>query len=139
VHDAAALQTAAPTSVVLYPPGERPAAVQVARHLIPIPALVEDPDVEGVTLVLGDDHEQVVFFAPHAYDMAIAEIEERGQVPVPDLATAAVPGASSTSDGDAPASTPPTTTVGADDRSDAETPTDTSGIIGRPPEGVTCT
>ena len=139
VHDAAALQTAAPTSVVLYPPGERPAAVQVARHLIPIPALVEDPDVEGVTLVLGDDHEQVAFFAPHAYDMAIAEIEERGQVPVPDLATAAVPGASSTSDGDAPASTPPTTTVGVDDRSDAATPTDTSGIIGRPPEGVTCT
>ena len=143
VVDAAALADRAPTSVVLYPPGERPAAVEVARHLIPIPAVVEDPDLERVTLVLGDDHEQIAWFAAHDYDKAIAEIEELGEVPVPDLATSPVPGGSAEAFADDRPSTSatPSTTIAADVASDTELEptTDSTGIIGRPPAGETCT
>ena len=74
-------------SVVVYPPGARSEAELLARYLIPVPALVEDPSATDLTLLLGSEFEQVSFFFPHDLAETRAAIDAHGDVSVPDLGT----------------------------------------------------
>jgi LCP family protein required for cell wall assembly len=121
-------------SVVTYPPGELAAAETVARWLLPIPRLVEDPAATSISVVLGADHEQILVFFPHEIPKMRAGVAAgQNDSGIPDLSSAQ-PADTSTS---VPAtSAAVTTTVGPVD--DTPTPTTTLGIIGRPPEGQNC-
>ena len=142
IGDIGLLEEEAADSVVVHAPGQRGAAVLVARHLIPIPAVVEADDAEGLTLVLGAEHEQVAWLVGHRYDEAIEVIEDRGDVDVPDLDAAMPAGSGEPDDGQSvdPAGSstaaPPTTAVPS--TTAAPSTTTTSRIIGRPPVGVDC-
>lgn len=136
-------------NVVAYPTGQRAAAETVARYLLPIPRLVEDPAAAGLSVVLGTGHEQVMIFLPHDVPTMRAAVAALGDGPVPSLDGAREIGSSSTAPPTSTASpstteaisstttteATTTTTVVVDDPS---TPTTTNGIIGRAPEGQTC-
>lgn len=138
VGDVSLLDEPVDDSVVVHPPGERGAAVLVARHLIPIPAVVEVDDAEGLTLVLGTEHEQVAWLTGHRYDEAIEVIEERGDVDVPDLAASRPSVADGFDDPTATVDPDASTTVTSSTTTTVPATTTTTRITGRPPEGVTC-
>jgi hypothetical protein len=114
--------------VVLHPPGEEAAAVLVARYLIPIPAVVEDPRASGITLVLGEEHEQVTFLAAHPLDKVLDAIDEQGDIDILEVNSAVGSIIETT---DTPTSVLPSTTT-------EDAPTTSSGISGRPPKGESC-
>ncbi len=129
-----------PHSVVVYPPGQVAAAQTIARYLLPVPALVEDPTATRTAVILGADHEQVLFLFPRDTAETLAEIARLGVVDIPDLGgsptfvTTTVSGAGPTTRGIDSASVSttlaPTTTL---------VPTTTTiSIMGRPPEGQSC-
>ncbi|MEZ5243849.1 MAG: LCP family protein [Acidimicrobiales bacterium] len=136
-------------NVVVYPTGERAAAETVARYLLPIPRLVEDPGAAGLSVVLGTEHEQVLIFYPHDVPTMRAAVAAQGDGPVPSLDGATEIGTTSTSGTlptttsapesttttSTPESTTTTTTIPTDEPA---APTTTGGIIGRPPEGQSC-
>jgi LCP family protein required for cell wall assembly len=136
-------------NVVVYPTGERAAAETVARYLLPIPRLVQDPGAAGLSVVLGTGHEQVLIFYPHDVPTMRAAVAALGEGPVPPLDGATEIGTTSrptTTPATTPTTTPTTTTeavtvttttttVATDEPS---APTTTAGIIGRPPEGQSC-
>ena len=133
-------------NVVAYPAGQRAAAETVARYLLPIPRLVEDPSAAGISVVLGTGHEQVMVLYPHDVADMRAAVAALGDGPVPLLDGAREIGASGTAPTTSTASPStteatttteavPTTTVAGDDPS---APSTTHGIIGRAPEGETC-
>lgn len=141
------------SDVVVYPPGDRPAAETIARFLLPIPRLVEDPDADAISLVLGTGHEQVMIFVPHEVPEMRAAVEEAGTGPIPDLSAATPIGATTTIPPDsttsAPVSSPSTTAASTPASSTTVTTTTTTtttvappvpaaGIIGRAPEGQSC-
>jgi polyisoprenyl-teichoic acid--peptidoglycan teichoic acid transferase len=121
-------------SVIVYPTGGLGAAETLARWLEPIPRLVEDPDSATMSLVLGRDHEQILFLFPHEIPKMRAGVAAaQNDSDVPDLSSAQ-PADTSTST--PTTSAPPTTTVAPVDETPATTTT--AGIIGRAPEGETC-
>ena len=94
-------------SVIVHPAGEREHAELLARHIVPAPAIVEDPNVSEMTLVLGSEHQDVsvVFAADEA--TTLAAVAAHGDVAVPMLRDAGT----TTS----PSTTPPSTTSLAPD------------------------
>lgn len=123
--------TVVPHSVVIYPPGQRAAAETVARYLLPTPAIVEDLSATRMDVVLGADHEEVLFFFPRGTTDTLREIVRLGEVALPDLGnqistpSSAVATSTSTS-----VEVSSTTLV---------VPTNTIAVImGRPPEGESC-
>ncbi|RMH72965.1 MAG: LytR family transcriptional regulator [Actinomyces sp.] len=142
-------------TTVVHPPGALDAALLVARYLDPVPHVVESSGVDEVTVVLGDDYRGVLFLFPTPIADLQAAIVAAGPVPdLPDLATAVSVTTTSSTTSVAPATTSlaPTTTAPeaaadtdppADGTGVAASPTTsvtttTAGIIGRPPEGVSC-
>lgn len=128
------ITTSVPHSVVIYPPGERASAEELARYLLPVPALVEDPVAARSTLVLGEDHQQVLFFFPQDIADTRAAIDALGSVDLPDLGDVAVTTttAAPTTSASVESGTTLTTTA-------APIVTSTTAIImGRPPEGQSC-
>lgn len=146
-----ALPAGAEENVVVYPTGQRRSAETIARYLEPIPRLVEDPDADTISLVLGGSHEQVLIFFPHEVPKMRAAVAAFAEGDVPDLAGAVrVGGAPDATTTIAPSTTvaapSSTTTVGAPTPTvtttapveDLPVAAPTTGIIGRPPEGQSC-
>lgn len=134
-------------SVVVYPSGARAEAETVARYLLPIPRLVEDPAATSVSVVLGRGHEQVLFLLAHDVDDMREAVAALGDGPVPSFAgavtlegeTVTTTMAATTTSSSGPESTTTTTTTTTVAASDDEVaPTTTHGIIGRAPEGQSC-
>ena len=75
-------------NVIVYPAGARDTAETLARYVVPVPALVEDPSSTEMTLVLGSSHEGISFFFPQDVDETRAAIDALGEVAIPALATA---------------------------------------------------
>ncbi|MEM9201880.1 MAG: LCP family protein, partial [Actinomycetota bacterium] len=159
------LAEVAPDSVIVYPTGGRSAAETLARYVIPIPGLIEDPASAEMALVLGSNHDSVSFFFPQDVDETLAGIAAVGEVAIPSLVTststteaatttsapAATDGTSTTvpeSTTTAPSSTIPTsstttapsTTTTAPTTTVVPAPTTTvvSLLPGRPPDGESC-
>ena len=126
------LDTADDGNTIVYGPSSFRAAETLARWLLPIPRLVEDVNAEGLSLVLGEKHEQILFIVAHSAADMRSEVEARGDGPIPDLSG----GASVTSTTRAPS----TTSAGPSDETLAPTTTtgDGGGVIGRAPEGQSC-
>ncbi len=123
------ITTSVPHSVVIYPPGERASAETVASYLLPVPALAEDTLATRMTLVLGEDHEQILFLFPRGSSDTRAAIDALGEASPPDLGdvaftTTAAPSTSAPVESDTTTTTPTTST--------------TVTIMGRPPEGQSC-
>lgn len=134
-------------NVVVHPPGLESHAQTIAQYLEPIPRLVEDPEADAVSLVLGEEHEQILFLLPHPPVKVQAEVAALGEGPIPELTdaravvadttttesttttTTTVPPSSTTTTTLAPATT--TTTIAA-------VPTTARGVIGQAPEGQSC-
>ena len=129
-------------NVVVYPPGERPAAETIARYLLPIPRLVEDPAASALSVVLGSEHEQVLILIPHEVLTMRAAVAGLGEGSIPSLDGANEFGTTSTSTTTtmpaAPATTAGITTTTAGPIEDPSPPTTSAGIIGRAPEGQSC-
>ena len=132
-------------NVIVYPAGARETAETLARYVVPVPALVEDPSSTEMTLVLGSSHEGISFFFPQDVDETLAAIDALGEVAIPALATATTTTAEAAPTTSA-AGTEPTTTVPATTTtlapattsSTTVTTTTTALLPGRPPEGETC-
>ena len=138
-------------NVIVYPAGARETAETLARYVVPVPALVEDPSSTEMTLVLGSSHEGISFFFPQDVDETLAAIDALGEVAIPALATATTTtaGAASTTSAVGTESTttvPATTTTfptstttlaPATTTSTTTTTTTTALLPGRPPEGET--
>jgi len=126
-------------SVIAYPPGQRPQAEVLARYIIPVPALVEDPLSTEMTLFLGDNHEAVSYFYPQDVSDVEAAVAAFGAVTVPTPQTVATVASTSSL---APTDTIAATTTSAAPVSAAQTPTTaaptTTAAIGRAPEGESC-
>jgi len=123
-----------PHSVVVYPPGKLGAAQTIARYLLPVPALLEDPTATRVEVVLGSDHEQIMFLFPQDAAETAAAVEQLGTVAMPDLTGAAT---STTSPG--PTTTAPAVVTTTEVPPTTLIPTTTTvTIMGRAPEGQSC-
>lgn len=118
-------------SVVVYPPGLRSEAEAVARYLIPIPALVEDATSSGIRVVLGSGHEQISFLYPHDLAKTRAEVAAHTDVSVPDLSAAVLHSQAE----QAVQGVQAEQAAGADSSDDAAP---AERVIGRPPEGQSC-
>ncbi|MEM7140528.1 MAG: LCP family protein [Actinomycetota bacterium] len=133
-------------NVVVHPPGRRAEAETIAQYLLPIPRIVEDPDAAAVSLVLGTDHEQILFFLPHPPAKVQAEVRALGDGPIPALVEATpVAGieletvtTTTTEIADSSTTSTTTTTTLAPTTTAAAAPTTTAGIIGQAPEGQSC-
>lgn len=134
-------------TVVIHPPGRLTDAETVARWLLPIPRLIEDPTATGVEVVLGRDHQQVLFLYPHDPVPMRAAVAAHADGPAPDRSDAVTVSGStstastttaSTSTTSASTTVAPTSTSAAPGEADPSVPTTTAGIIGRPPEGQSC-
>ncbi len=105
-------------SVIVYPTGQEAQAKSLGRFVFPAPARVEDPSAATMTLVLGESHEAVTFFALPEDENNPAPVD----VAIPDLTTRASTGTSSASSTSiAPTSTVATTTTQPAGDSTAET------------------
>ncbi|MCH1434679.1 MAG: hypothetical protein L7U56_03330, partial [Acidimicrobiales bacterium] len=138
--------------VIVYPAGARETAETLARYVVPVPALAEDPSSTEMTLVLGSSHEGISFFFPQDVDETLAAIDALGEVAIPALATATTTtaGAAPTTSaaGTESVTTVPATTTTlltstttlapATTTSTTTTTTTTALLPGRPPEGETC-
>ena len=125
------ITTTIPHSVVVYPPGQKASAETVARYLLPTPAIVENLSATRMEVVLGADHQEVLYFFPRSAADTLREIDQLGAVDVPYLGTAI-----STSTSLVPTTT---TTTSADVTTTSVVPTTTiAAIMGRPPEGESC-
>jgi len=125
-------------SVVVYPPGKLGAAETIARYLLPVPALLEDPTATRTEVVLGADHEQVMFLFPQDAAETQAEIVRLGSVDMPDLSGAAS-STTVTTTTTGPTTTAPTEVTTSVPPATSLIPTTTTiTIMGRPPEGQTC-
>jgi len=131
-------------NVVVYPAGERASAETIARYLEPIPRLVEDPDATSISLVLGTDHEQVLFLFPHTVPKMRAAVSVLGIGPIPTLngavelgTTTTQPSTTTVMPAELPTSTTTSTTTTTTIAVESGPPT-TTGVIGRAPEGQSC-
>jgi LCP family protein required for cell wall assembly len=126
-----------PQTVIVHGPGEDREALLLARHVDPVPYIVEDAEVSGVTLALGADYRGIFWLVatPQAAVEAIVAVADSPEV-VPDLRRQLFEPTSTLAD--------PSTTVGPTITvEDAETgaPTATTTMVrtrGRPPEGESC-
>ena len=147
-------------SVIVHPVGERTNAEELARYVVPVPAVVEDSSTTEMTLVLGAGYSGISFFYPQPLDETLDAIDDLGEVPIPPLSTvtstsssvAASPQAAEDEDvAFASPTSPPTTapllmTAAAAPTTTAPllmtaaaAPTTTAPPLpGRPPEGQTC-
>lgn len=140
---------AVPETVVLHGPGDRRAAMTVARFIQPVPYVVERDGLEEVVVALGADYWGINFMFQEPLADVEAKVDARGAPPVvPDPAAAVSPssGSAGAAPGGAAGEQAP---AGDDGRSDpaaaaeaAETeaePVEAAAVIsGRPPEGETC-
>ncbi len=130
------LVAATEPSIIVYPPGAIDEAELLARYLVPVPALVEDQAATELTLVLGQDHEEVTFFFPQDLDEVREAIAAYGRVDLPDLGT------TSTSTLPVASSSMSSTSLSAGDSAAASSTlapvTSLSSALGRPPEGESC-
>lgn len=139
-------------NVIVYPTGGRSEAETLARYVIPVPALVEDPASTEMTLVLGTDHDSISFFFPQDVAETLAAVDALGEVAIPSLSTitsttTTPPTTAPPADGeDATVSSTssttsttvaPTTTTTSTTVAPAATTTE-APVPGRPPEGETC-
>jgi hypothetical protein len=126
-----------PRTILRYSSDQRNGALLLSRYLIGVPVYQEVTGLNKLTLTLGSDYAGVLLLAKTEADMA-------GQFPGLSSAsgataaptTAPVPtttlrGASGAASGAATTAVAVAPTVG-------QAPTTTSGIYGKPPEGVTC-
>jgi len=148
-------------SVIVHPSGQREHAELLARHVVPTPAIVEDPAATEMTLVLGSEHQavSVVFAADEA--TTLAAVSAHGDVAVPvlrDAGTTTVPPSDGAAATAAPSSTTaaptttaaPATTVAPSTTAAPPTTSTTSTTVapaepvtallvpGRAPEGESC-
>ncbi len=135
---------AIPETVVLHGPDDAEAALTVARYLDPVPYVVEDDDVAGVTVVLGADYRGVLFLAQEPLSVVRDQVEGRGSPAVlPDpasgFAPAAAPAAAQQGSAGVGASAEgrmePAVFVVAQPAEDDPAPV---SILGRPPPGESC-
>ncbi len=130
------LATTTEPSIIVYPPGAIGEAELLASYLIPVPALVEDQAATELTLVLGQDHQEVSIFFPQNLVEVREAIAAHGLVDLPDL------GPTSTSTLPAATSSTSSTSLAAGDVTSTTSPlapTSTlSNTLGRPPEGESC-
>jgi len=129
-------------SVIIYPPGQRGDAVLVAQRLMPTPALVEDSSVDRITLVMGTEHEQVLWLFPTELDVTLDDIAERDDVGAPELVAAEPPVTAeslpATAESLPVTAAPSTTAAAAAPSTVAEPESEAGGVIGRAPEGQSC-
>ena len=137
-------------SVIVHPTGARAEAELLARYIVPVPALVEDPASAEMALVLGTGHESVSVFVPQDVDVTLAAIEAHGTVEIPSLATitststvdtvttTAAPQTDAPTSTTAPEATTTTTTTTIAPATTTTTTTTAAPLPGRPPEGETC-
>ena len=128
-----------PQTVVVHGPDEERDALLLARYVDPVPFVVEDDNVSGVTLALGDDYRGILWLVatPQATVEQIVAAAGSPDV-VPDLGQPLFEPTTTRPDPSSPSST--TTTI-ADSEADGEAPaapTTTAGTRGRPPEGESC-
>ena len=136
-----------PQTVIVHGPGARQGAILLARHVDPVPFVVEDPEVNGITLALGADYRGIFWLV--ATPQAAVEEAVAGAGPperVPDLhpelfepTSTLAPTSTSGTAGAVP------TTSGAGEVEDAGTEpesliatTTSAGTRGRPPPGESC-
>ena len=129
---------ALPATVIVHGPGERAAALLVARHVDPVPFVVQDDAVSGITLALGADYQGIFFLFPTPQDEVERIIAEAGNPAiVPDLRrelfapTTTVPDPSTTT-------VAPEVTAPPEGEDGEPVPSTTVGTRGRPPEGESC-
>jgi LCP family protein required for cell wall assembly len=141
VSDTFVLDTGDTGTVIVYPTGELAAAETIARWIEPIPRLVEDPDAGTISVVLGDDLEQILFIYPHEIPKMRAGVAAQTDTGIPDLSGARRTDTTTTTTTAAtPVTTavPTTTTTTRLEQSAQPTTTTTVGIIGQAPEGQSC-
>lgn len=129
------ITTDVPHSVIVYPPGQRAAAEAIARYLLPIPAITEGRSATRIELVLGTDHQQVLFLFPQGTSETLREIGRLGDVPVPELGGIVAVAPSTSLPGITSSSAPPTTMVTSTTQPATTT---TIRIMGRAPKGKSC-
>lgn len=136
------LEPAEDGNTVVHPPGLRAHAETIAQYLLPIPRLVEDPDATDIAVVVGAEHEQVLFLFPHPAVQVQSAVAALGDGPIPRLdAASAVAGTTSTTSEPPPTgstATTTTTTVVTTTTTPAPTSTARTGVIGQAPEGESC-
>ena len=150
VSSVSALAEPVAENVVIHHPDDLAAAETVARWLEPIPRLVEDPDATTISVVLGEDHEQVLFLFPHEIVKMRAAVagfgDDTGDLPeLADAVEVTIP-PSTTAPGAAPEPTATSTSTRPVEPRRPNTTTTTtvaattteSRIIGRAPEGQSC-
>ena len=139
-----------PETVVLHGPGDRAAAMTVARYLEPVPYVVEDEGVDGVVAVLGADYGGVLFVFQEPLAEVRSQVEARGIPPLlPDPDSGFAPVATEAGDALAPVAPAGGAALSAAPAaaSDAVAALTVQGsdpdtgppvIQGRPPEGESC-
>ncbi|MDG2029315.1 MAG: LCP family protein [Acidimicrobiales bacterium] len=140
-------------NVVVYPEGQRAHAETIAQYLEPIPRLVEDPAAAIVTLVLGTNHDQILFLLPHPPVKVQTQVNALGSGSIPDVSgavevlaeepttttttTTAAADATTTSTVAITTTTTVTTTI-TPTTTTTLPPTTTGGVIGTAPPGESC-
>ena len=128
-----------PQTVIVHGPGEDREALLLARHIDPVPFIVEDAEVSGVTLALGDDYRGIFWLVatPQATVEAIVAEVDAPEV-VPDLSEQLFEPTTTLADLSATVDATSTTTLVDGEVAVDGAPTTTAGTRGRAPEGESC-
>ena len=113
-----------PQTIIEYSADQRNAALLLARHLWADPTYQEITGLKQLTVTLGADYQGVLLLPKTETDL---------QGKFPGLNTTTTPTTTTS-----PKTATTTTTAATPDPPPNNAPTTTSGIYGRPPDGVTC-
>ena len=129
-----------PRTIVRFSSDQRNAALLLSRYLLADPVYQEVTGLKQLTLTLGSDYKGVLLLAKTEDDMrgTFPGLGGTGNTIAPTSSTTTRPGAPTTTGGVSrtTVSSPVTSTTVAPVVQAA--PTTTSGIYGRPPDGVSC-